>query len=169
MPVLANPRHEIFAQQIAKGISQRDAYRGAGYEPKSDAVADAAASRLLSDVKISARVAEIQATFDEKVSTATSVSKAWIIAKLVENIERALRAKPVLDAKGNPTGEYTYQGNVANRALQLLGIENGMFIERKEVGKPGEFDAMSDSDLDAFIQQEARELLAQTKRSATKH
>lgn len=96
------------------------------------------------------------------------MSKSWVIAKLVENVERAMQAQPVLDAQGAPTGEYEYQGNVANKALELLGRTQGIFIDKKEIGKPGDFDNMSDQDLDSFIQQEARELLAQTKR-AVKH
>jgi hypothetical protein len=31
----------------------------------------------------------------------------------------------------------------ANKALHLLGLELGMFVERKETGKPGEFDELS--------------------------
>ena len=41
-----------------------------------------------------------------------------------------MQAKPVLDANGKPTGMYQYQGNVANRALELVGKEYGMFIEK---------------------------------------
>lgn len=165
MAILENSRHEKFAQEIAKGTGQRDAYKAAGYSAANASAADASASRLLSQDKIRARVQELKSRAADEVI----VTKSWIIQKLVENLERALQAKPVLDAKGNPTGDYTYQGSVANRALELLGKERGMFIDKKEIGRPGEFDAMSDSDLDAFIQQEAAELLATTKRSATKH
>eukprot|EP00456_Euglypha_rotunda_P042666 TRINITY_DN33316_c0_g1_i10.p1 TRINITY_DN33316_c0_g1~~TRINITY_DN33316_c0_g1_i10.p1 ORF type:complete len:218 (+),score=49.37 TRINITY_DN33316_c0_g1_i10:26-679(+) len=59
MPVLDNTRHELFAQGVAKGKSQRDAYRGAGFESESDESVDAAASRLLSDVRVKARVTEL--------------------------------------------------------------------------------------------------------------
>ncbi|MDT2024554.1 terminase small subunit [Methylocella sp. CPCC 101449] len=59
MPVLDNPRHELFAQAIAKGASQREAYKSAGYEAGADTVVDAAASRLLSDVKVKLRIAEL--------------------------------------------------------------------------------------------------------------
>lgn len=169
MPVLANNRHEIFAQQIAKGASQRDAYRLAGFKVDNIKAADASASKLLSSSKVADRVAELQTQVAERIVETTGVSKSWIIAKLVENVERAMQATPVYDKKGEPTGEYTYQGNVANRALELIGKEHGMFIDRKEVGRPGDFDAMSDSDLDAFIAEETRQLLAQTKRGATKH
>jgi len=57
--VLENPRHEIFAREIAKGSSQREAYRAAGYTGEDKAI-DASASRLLTDVKVLLRVQEIQ-------------------------------------------------------------------------------------------------------------
>ena len=41
---------------------------------------------------------------------------------------------------------------VANKALALLGEEIGMFVDRKELGKPGEFSRMSDEELEWFIQ-----------------
>ena len=42
-----------------------------------------------------------------------------------------MQAVPHLDYEGNPTGVYTYQGNVANKALELLGRELGMFAQRQ--------------------------------------
>ena len=44
-----------------------------------------------------------------------------------------------LDKERKPTGEYRYDGNVANRALELLGKQQGMFIDRHEVGQANEF------------------------------
>src|SRR5690554_5500186 len=60
MPALPNARHERFCQEIVKGVSGREAYKTAGYKPKNDNVADANASRLLSDAKVRARIAELQ-------------------------------------------------------------------------------------------------------------
>jgi phage terminase small subunit len=77
---------------------------------------------------------------------------------LVENVERAMQAAPVLDAKGNPTGEYRYNGGVANRALELIGKENGMFVDRKEVGGPGAFAELNDEELQQAIIEQTREL-----------
>lgn len=60
MPVLDNPRHEIFAREIAKGASQREAYRAAGYEGDERSL-DANAARLIADDRVAIRVQEIQA------------------------------------------------------------------------------------------------------------
>src|SRR5215467_5476466 len=42
--------------------------------------------------------------------------------------------------------------SAANRALELLGRELNLFTEKKEVGKPGDFDHMADEELTAFIE-----------------
>src|SRR5438876_4609487 len=44
-----------------------------------------------------------------------------------------MQHQPVTGANGEATGEYRYEGSVANRALELLGKELGMFISRSEV------------------------------------
>jgi hypothetical protein len=41
--------------------------------------------------------------------------------------------RDVLDKDGNETGRYEWNGRVANKALELLGREIGMFVERHEV------------------------------------
>jgi hypothetical protein len=43
--------------------------------------------------------------------------------------------------------------SVANQALKLLGKELGMFIDRKEIGGPNEFERMSDVELGAFLRE----------------
>lgn len=54
MPVLANARHERFAQELAKGKSADDAYAAAGYTPDRGN-----ASRLTANDNVQTRVAEI--------------------------------------------------------------------------------------------------------------
>lgn len=54
MPVLPSPRQERFAQELAKGKTQIEAYSIAGY--RGD---ETAACRLSKNVKVSARVAEL--------------------------------------------------------------------------------------------------------------
>src|SRR5262249_36874925 len=50
-----------------------------------------------------------------------------------ENVERSMQIRPILDAKGEPTGEYRWDGSVANKALELLGKELGMFVEKRVI------------------------------------
>ncbi|WP_188079447.1 terminase small subunit [Xanthobacter oligotrophicus] len=59
MAPLHNGRHERFAQELAKGKSADEAYVEAGYSGSSKSMQEAA-SRLSRNVKVQARVAEIQ-------------------------------------------------------------------------------------------------------------
>lgn len=61
MPALPNPRHERFAKALARGAGSREAYRGAGYSPGSDANADRAAWKLKANPLVKARLAELAA------------------------------------------------------------------------------------------------------------
>jgi len=56
MPVLTNPRHEAFAQALAKGKTQEEAYTEAGFAPSRHH-----ASRLATNGNVAKRVEEIQA------------------------------------------------------------------------------------------------------------
>lgn len=149
MPILTNSRHERFAQELASGKTEDEAYRIAGYKPDRGN-----ASRLTANDSVQARVAELQG----RVAQGVVLTKQWVIERLIENANRAMQAAVVLDGDGKPTGEYRYEGSVANRALELLGKEQGMFVERKEVGKPGEFERMNADELREYIKREAAEL-----------
>ncbi len=144
MPALRNPRHELFAQALAQGKSAIDAHELAGYKRSRST-----SSKMQRQDRIVARVQELLATRDKAERAATeiaiqkvSLTKEWVIQGLMENAQRALQRQAVLDDDGKPIGEYHYQGNVANRAFELLGRELGMFIERRETGVPGEFAAI---------------------------
>lgn len=134
MPALTNPRHEVFAQEVAKGKSSTEAYEVAGYRDGRKN-----AHRLGADEGILGRITEIlgereslhaQATADAVKSV--GLTKAWVIETLMENVAKAMQARSVTDDDGNAIGEFSYQGSVANRALELLGKEMGMFVERTQ-------------------------------------
>jgi hypothetical protein len=74
------------------------------------------------------------------------------------NNPSSVRSPIVLDKEGKPTGEYRYDGSVANRALELLGKQQGLFIDRHEVGQPNEFANWTDEELEAFIKGETKRL-----------
>ncbi len=62
-------------------------------------------------------------------SERTKADQDWIVERLVENVERAMQLVPMTDCEGKSTGEHVYQGNVANKALELLGRHEGMFTD----------------------------------------
>jgi len=106
--MLDNPKHERFAQALAAGKSQAEAYEAAGYKPS-----EPNASRLTRNDKVQARVAELLGRATEGIV----ITRQWVIERLVKNVEKA-------DGRD--------EGAVVNRALELLGKEIGMFVERVE-------------------------------------
>lgn len=148
MPMLSNAKHELFAQEIAKGKTADEAYKIAGYKPDRGN-----AARLTAKDNIKARVAELLG----RVAEGVVISRQWVLERLVENANRAMQAEAVM-RDGVETGEYRYEGSVANRALELVGKELGMFVDRKEVGRPGEFESMDADQLREYIRHETEEL-----------
>ena len=158
---LRNPRYEPFAYGLAEGKPAYQSYIDAGF---AKAGAAQSASRLLKSQRagIRERVAEIlqereqiDAEGTKLAIERTAITKEWVIERLRENVERAMQAQPVIDRSGNPTGSYVYNGAAANRALELLGKELGMFIERRENRIVDEFENMSDADLEAWLDERA--------------
>lgn len=121
---LTNNKHEHFAHLVMKGESPARAYVLCGY---SDKGAVQSGNRLLRKPVVAARVEELKAAVSERQIEKMAVDRAWVMEKLIENVRRAMQGEPVKDREGNPTGLYVYQGGVANKALELLGKELGMF------------------------------------------
>jgi hypothetical protein len=86
MAALKNPRHEHFAQELAKGATQVEAYGLAGYNPH-----DGAAARLCGNVRIQARVAELKerAAVRAEISIASATEALLRIAKKGEDLAEA--------------------------------------------------------------------------------
>ena len=139
MPVLTNANWELFAQGVAGGKSATQAYRDA-YLTASAVAARSSSSRLLTNDEVLARVREILAKREEaadksieKAAGALGIDRQWVMAKLKDNALRALQAVAATNEEGEEIGQFGYNGSVANRALELLGKEIGMFIDRKEI------------------------------------
>jgi phage terminase small subunit len=116
-----NLKWNAFATAIADGKSCEEAYQIAGYAGNKHN-----ARRLKQHPWIIKRVSEIladrRAIVDKAIehnAEKLAVTREWVIDKLVENVNRAMDPE-------------AYQGGVACRALELLGKEIGMFIERRE-------------------------------------
>jgi hypothetical protein len=132
MPALTNPKHERMAQELANGKSADAAYVTAGYKPNHGN-----AGALRQKQYISIRVAELLAERESIQAQATAdavksvgLTKAWVIETLMENVAKAMQAKAMTNDDGDSIGEFQYQGSVANKALELLGKEMGMFVDR---------------------------------------
>lgn len=129
------PKQQRFVDEYLIDLNATQAAIRAGYSPNN---ADVTGPRMLGNVGVAAAIAEKQTVRAE----ATELSEQWVMDRLKENVERSMVAVPVMvfnrDTKQmEETGEYTYQGNVANKALELIGKHRGMFVDRSEVKHGG--------------------------------
>ncbi len=162
MPVLENPRHEIFAREIAKGASQREAYANAGYEGDERSM-DANAARLIADDRVAIRVQEIQAAAAKRAEVTiertllelakigySDIRKAvrWgegIVIKDVDGNEAISNGVAMLDSAEIDDDTAAAIAEVAQTrdgikikfhdklgALEKIGKHLGMFVDRHE-------------------------------------
>jgi phage terminase small subunit len=151
MPILSNPKYELYAQELAKGTKQGDAYVAAGFKANTGN-----AVRLKDRPEIQARVAELLSAAAEKVVA----DEAYVLSTIKETVERCRQAAPVLDRRGEivltetPTGDlapaYAFDAKNVLRGAELIGKHLGMFKERVEHtgrdGGPIEVADMSDDE-----------------------
>jgi phage terminase small subunit len=206
VPVLKNAKHERFAQGLAAGMSQADAYQDAGYK-----LHRGNASTLAQDKNIIERVAEllerrdnIETRATERAISKLAVTKEAILSELARigfaDIRKAVdwrgnltresdnpdggdvlvireivnqhvrlidsdkidddTAAAISEVRQSPTGGLSIKFHDKQAALVNLGKHLGMFIERKEVGQPGDFDRMSDDELRAELRSKLGEIVA---------
>jgi phage terminase small subunit len=125
--MLTNSRQEAFAHGLARDKSCRVAYVEAGYVDNNKN-----ANRLKLHEGVIGRVAELKRAVEKMRAVTTHkimLTREYVIEQLIDNVILA-KAQDKPDLAG------------ANKALNLLGLELGMFVDRKEVGKPGEFDGL---------------------------
>jgi phage terminase small subunit len=129
VPEIDNPRVDRFAVNIATGDAPKVAAGSVG-------LAESSAYSLLRREDVKERIREIKEVAIQMAIEKYIVNKEWVIAELVDNVMIAKSAVPVRDKKGNETGFYTIDLSGANRSLELIGKELGMFVDRKEVTMP---------------------------------
>lgn len=127
MPALKNVKHETFAQELAKGKTQAESYGRAGYKRN-----EFNACRLAARPDVAARVAELQSRGADRAE----VTIESLILEAGEIQRSAMEAK---------------QHSAAVAALTAKAKLAGKWIEKSEVGKPGDFDRMSEEELEAYI------------------
>ena len=134
MPILTNPRHEKFAQLLAQGRTEYEAYELCHYKPHRGNPC-----KLAHNPSVAARVEEIT----REAARRTVINKEYLIEKSEE-----------LRAQGMKSGQLAAAGT----AIRELGVLTGHRIERAEIGGPGEFDHLSDDELLAAIRERSARL-----------
>lgn len=117
MPALSNAKHELFAQAIAKGDTQAEAYVKAGYKPS-----EPNASTLRSNQKVAARIAELL----NGAAKRTEITVASITERLLKIAERG------------ESGTEAPMLSVARASLMDAAKLNGLVVDKGELtGKDG--------------------------------
>jgi phage terminase small subunit len=118
---LLTPKQEKFAQGVASGMTQADAYRSAynvGATTKVESIARKA-SDLMAEVHIRGRVAELSAP---------------IIAKVGITLENHIARLQELSTKAEAAGQYS----AAIKAEESRGKACGLYVEKVQVSGTGE-------------------------------
>jgi hypothetical protein len=118
---LKNSRQERFAQELAKGKSQLDAYVAAGYKPD-----DGAACRLSGNVRVADRVAELKSRAAEKVV----VTVADIAAQLDEDRAFARRVESAAAAVSATMGKAKVLGLILDKHEHSVDPKLAALIEK---------------------------------------
>jgi len=125
MAILKNVKHERFVLAIARGEPAEKAYAEAGFKTATTAVAASAASRLLKNVKVAARLSEIRGQVATHVVKRTAINELWVRNQAVKVYQRCMSRKSF-----HPSG--------AIGALRVIGDELGMFDPRRfRIPPPG--------------------------------
>lgn len=124
-------KQEIFVKEYIVDLNATQAAIRAGYSPKT---ATEQGSRMLTNVKVRARIDELKAKRAEKLN----LDADWVLRRLQSISDRCMTAEPVIEwdpeAKAmKETGEYKFDSTGANKSTELIGKHLGMFIEKHEV------------------------------------
>jgi hypothetical protein len=143
MPVLDNHRRELFTQLLFQGFSAVDAYEKAGYKRH-----DGNACTLANHPEVLARLEEIRGEQSWPVGTRAIAARANVtVETLIDDSEKVFQRAMEIN-----------QLSAANTAIKGKGILSGKWVERAEVGSPGEYDALSDEELERQIMERVAKL-----------
>lgn len=153
---LRNPKHEAFCRGIAiLKLSPPKSYAQAGFETKNKSNLSTRASALRRKIEVQNRIAammELELTHDLK-------TREWIDDQLKEVVERCMQKEPVLNKSGRPTGDWKFDSGGATKALNLMGKDRGMFVEKVEItGIDAELHGKSSTEILEMVEAAAVEL-----------
>lgn len=123
----------------AKG-NQSGAYRIATGTKANESTVKKEAWKIFKRPAVAAEVERRQAAVTEKAVERAALDKAWVMERLEKVVERCL--------PGEGTG---FNAAGANRALELLGKELGMFVDRSEADVNVAFTDMTDERIESRL------------------
>jgi len=123
-------RHKRFAEEYCVDQNGTQAAIRAGYSAGSARVT---ASRLLTNANIRAAIDALR----WEMSEASKLDRIYVLEGFKENYERAMQAHQIIDRDGVKTGQWIYEGHVANAALQNIGKILALYTEKVEMSGEG--------------------------------
>lgn len=135
--ILRNPRHELYAQGRAAGLTRAEAYTKAGFKCKNPATAG---TQLEGTPHIQKRLEELL----KNGAARSELSRRDILDRIYDDWNTARQLGQMASAL---------------KAAELIGKESHhMFTERKEIGGPGDFDNKSEDELRAILKEGLEDL-----------
>lgn len=117
-------KQEVFVQNLIKGMSQADAYRSA-YNTKnmSDKTIHEAASRLVADSKVSARISELRGQLTKETIMSAQKRLEWLTELVLDNVTPTDSKLRAIDIMNKMSGEYTQKIEADVRNEVTINIE----------------------------------------------
>ncbi len=119
-------RYEIFAREYVLDLNGTRAAIAAGYSEKG---AEAAASRLLRNVKVHKLIADLSSHRAKKLD----ITAEYVLGKVKQTIERCSQGVEVVDREGNPTGVWKEDSFAVLKGCELLGKHLKLFTDKLEI------------------------------------
>lgn len=122
---------EAFATEYIVDHNATKAAIRAGYSEESAA---SEGSRLLKNVKVAARVRELEDQFNKE---RCFDDRNRVLHELWITYEKAIQASPVMiwdsaQHKYVESGEYSFDGKTATKAMELIAKMHGMLVDKQE-------------------------------------
>ena len=146
LPVLRMVRRELYAQARSRGLTQVEAYDEAGYgtEAQSPDRLRQRAVEIEANAEVRARIDELmerdhdtRLEREEKrkdlMAYDDAMGKVEILQGLRTVFDLAIREATIITKDGDVVAGDPVNLGAANRALELMGKQEGMFIDRKHI------------------------------------
>jgi len=121
-------KQKMFIKEYLIDMNASAAYQRAGYGARG-ASADTASNRLLRNVEIKAEIDKEL----EKRSQKFGLDAEWVLQRFKDISDRCMQAEPILNSKGEETGEYRFDSSGANKATEMIAKHLGMFTDRMNI------------------------------------
>ena len=121
---MLTPKQEVFVQNLVKGMSQADAYRSAyNTQNMSDKTIHEAASRVVADSKVSARLFELRNAIAQGAIMSAQKRLEWLTERINdEDVDINAKLKAV-DLMNKMQGEYVQKIEADVKSDVTINIE----------------------------------------------